>query len=252
MKAAMGNDPCGTATITDIARPTLGPRDLRVQPSPANLLDLPRQYRSPRGVGPGQSGELTETEPSRRSSGSRTSPEKPTRSPELNSVATAVPLADRRLDAMGMLVETTAALERALDAELRLTEGMSLSSYRVLVALANAPYKRLRLSELATEVSLTRGAITRVTDRLETLGFVRRAHHPTDRRGTYSQLTDAGRHALRRATRACLPRLERLLVQPMGEEGLAALVGPLRVIRDNLYQHNDTSSQLADGVQVGQ
>ncbi|MCW5940618.1 MAG: MarR family transcriptional regulator [Fimbriimonadaceae bacterium] len=84
-----------------------------------------------------------------------------------------------------------ARLERALQ------EAGSLSPdvYDVLVTLEYAEGHRLRLSELAQSVLISRSGLTRRLDRLESLGYIRRTTCPRDRRGTYAELTEAGQRA---------------------------------------------------------
>lgn len=67
-----------------------------------------------------------------------------------------------------------------------------LDWYDVLFTLKEAPDYRLRLSELAEKVLLSRSNLTRLIDRLEKAKLLRRESCPTDRRGTYAVLTDAG------------------------------------------------------------
>jgi DNA-binding MarR family transcriptional regulator len=52
------------------------------------------------------------------------------------------------------------------------------------------------LSELADAVALSRSGLTRLVDRLEQAGLLRREPHPHDRRGAYAVLTDAGWEAV--------------------------------------------------------
>lgn len=72
---------------------------------------------------------------------------------------------------------------------------ISLTWYDVLVALWEAPEHRLRLNELARAIVLSRSGLTRLVDRLEAAGLLRREPCPGDRRGAYAVLTPAGREA---------------------------------------------------------
>lgn len=92
---------------------------------------------------------------------------------------------------------------RAISA--RLSEGgprglLPLEHYDVLLPLQRAPdgKNRLRLSELADSVVMTRSGLTRMVDRLEKAGLLRREDCPDDRRGSYAVLTQKGAAALRR------------------------------------------------------
>lgn len=64
--------------------------------------------------------------------------------------------------------------------------------YDVLVALKQAPHQRLRLSELADALLVNRTNVTRLVDRLEKAGLLRREVCQDDRRGAFAVLTPAG------------------------------------------------------------
>jgi DNA-binding MarR family transcriptional regulator len=93
---------------------------------------------------------------------------------------------------------------RALSGELEQADGMSLSSYDVLLQLARAPQRRLRMTELADAVILSPSGLTRLVERLEREGLVARIKSADDARGAYATLTDLGRKRLRKATRTHL------------------------------------------------
>lgn len=73
-----------------------------------------------------------------------------------------------------------------------------LGWYDVLLELRAVPDRRLRMHELARAVVLSRSGLTRLVDRLENAGLLRREPDPTDRRGAYATLTDEGADMLRR------------------------------------------------------
>jgi DNA-binding MarR family transcriptional regulator len=93
---------------------------------------------------------------------------------------------------------------RALSAELEQADRMSMSSYDVLIHLARAPKRRLRMAELAEAVVLSPSGLTRLVERLEREGLVARIKSTDDARGAYATLTDLGRARLRKATRSHL------------------------------------------------
>jgi DNA-binding MarR family transcriptional regulator len=92
-----------------------------------------------------------------------------------------------------------ALLSERVDRDLTAATSLCLGSYKVLDLLHQAPGGRVRLSELAKSVHLTRSGVTRLTNRLEKKGFVRREKHARDRRGMFAVLTVQGREELRRA-----------------------------------------------------
>ena len=64
--------------------------------------------------------------------------------------------------------------------------------YDVLLTLKEAPEYRVRLSDLADRVLLSRSNLTRLLDRLENADLLHREPCPSDRRGTFAVLTEAG------------------------------------------------------------
>lgn len=89
------------------------------------------------------------------------------------------------------LTAHTRLLER-IEQQLAAANLPNLEWYDVLFTLKEAPDHRLRLSELAEKVLLSRSNLTRLVDRLEKAGLLYRKACPSDRRGTYAVLTDAG------------------------------------------------------------
>lgn len=73
-----------------------------------------------------------------------------------------------------------------------------LGWYDVLLELSGASDGRLRMHELARAVVLSRSGLTRLVDRLERAGLLRREPDPADRRGSYATITKDGRAMLRR------------------------------------------------------
>ena len=80
--------------------------------------------------------------------------------------------------------------------------------FEVLLRLARTPGGRLRMSDLAAQTTLTASGLTRVVDRLEDAGLVKREACPTDRRSTYAVLTAEGPRP-HRDRRARAPRAHR-------------------------------------------
>jgi DNA-binding MarR family transcriptional regulator len=102
------------------------------------------------------------------------------------------PLAPHELTAWRGVLEIHARVTQQLDAQMQSEHGLSLSAYEVLMFLADAPEHRLRMSEIADRVLLSRSGCTRLVDRLADQGYVTRCAAGCDGRGLYAQLTDAG------------------------------------------------------------
>lgn len=107
---------------------------------------------------------------------------------------------DPRLEAWATFLRAHAVLTRQLERELQAERGLSLADYDVLVQLALAEGHRLRMSELAERLVLSRSGVTRLVDRLVAQAFVAREACDTDLRGWWAVLTDQGLERLRDAS----------------------------------------------------
>lgn len=83
-------------------------------------------------------------------------------------------------------------LTRKIDKILEAQGLPSLDVYDVLLALEEAPGRRMRMSDLAEAVVLSRSGITRLVDRLEKDGYIERMACKNDRRSLYAAITEAG------------------------------------------------------------
>ena len=110
-----------------------------------------------------------------------------------------------------------------LERELAESTGLSLAWYDVLLQLAEAPQRRLRMAELADRALLSRSGLTRLVDRLQAEGLVRREPSPDDARGTYTILTDAGYRRLRDAAPVHLAGVQRHWLQYFDDPELRQL-----------------------------
>jgi DNA-binding MarR family transcriptional regulator len=107
---------------------------------------------------------------------------------------------DPRLNAWRTFLYAHAQVRRQLERELQAEQSMGLGEYEVLLILAYSPGRRLRMSELADTLALSRSGATRLIDRLEADGLVQRISCDTDRRGAWAELTEAGYGRLREAS----------------------------------------------------
>jgi len=101
-------------------------------------------------------------------------------------------LSDTELSTWRTFLRAHATVTHRLEAELVAEHELPLASYDVLVQLSEAPDRRLRMTELADRVLLSRSGLTRLADRLERDGLISRQACPSDARGTLAVLTDAG------------------------------------------------------------
>ena len=72
---------------------------------------------------------------------------------------------------------------------------LPLHLYDVLFALKNAPAGKLRMGEIADEIAVSRSALSRSVDKLESLGLIAREKCEGDGRGQFAAITKQGRSA---------------------------------------------------------
>jgi DNA-binding MarR family transcriptional regulator len=105
-------------------------------------------------------------------------------------------LTELELRAWRGMLRAHAVLAKALDAQLEATHGLQLSSYEVLMYLADAEGERMRMCDLASSILLSRSGLTRLVDRLAREGLIERVACHDDARGQFAKLTPAGREKL--------------------------------------------------------
>jgi DNA-binding MarR family transcriptional regulator len=140
---------------------------------------------------------------------------------------------DPRLTAMGLLVETYAGLQ-AKFAPVLSAAGLATTDFDVLLRLGRSAGQRLRMTDLATQTALSTSGITRVVDRLEQRGLAVRETCPSDRRGAYAVLTASGRDLIAGVLRQHVRDIDRWFTGLLTEDQLNALLGALRVVRDEV------------------
>jgi DNA-binding MarR family transcriptional regulator len=138
-----------------------------------------------------------------------------------------IPKTSTAIDAFVRLLRAQAAVTRQLSAQLSADHGLSISAYEALLTLARAPDSRLRRVDMAGQLLLTAGGVTRLLDGLERDGFVAREECASDRRVTYAVLTETGRDKLREASKSHTRQIHELLGSPYDEEELTQLVALL-------------------------
>lgn len=142
------------------------------------------------------------------------------------------PEADALITAFGMILEACGALRSVLSHELEAACGIPASWFGVLIRLARSPGGRLRMSELASGVSLTASGATRLVDRIESAGLIRRVACPEDRRVAWTELTPKGRDVLRQALPVHLRGLRERIGAHLSPEEVHLLTDLLRRLRD--------------------
>jgi DNA-binding MarR family transcriptional regulator len=141
----------------------------------------------------------------------------------VTSTEVPVLLTHAELAAWRGLLRVHASMTKALDAELAREHGLPLSSYEVLLFLADAPGGRLRMSDLADGVLLSRSGLTRLVDRMERDGLLRRERCEDDARGYHAAITDKGSALFQRARRTHLDGVRERFLSRLSPDELRTL-----------------------------
>ncbi len=121
------------------------------------------------------------------------------------------PLSALASAAWGGFLRGHALITRQLDADLRTRGGLALSEFEILLHLAWAGGER-RMAQIADDVILTGGGVTRIVARLEKLGLIERRSCPADGRGVFAVLTERGWTKYRAAQKVHLEGVKRLFL----------------------------------------
>lgn len=144
------------------------------------------------------------------------------------------PLDDPRIEAFGMLIETHNEVVNAVSDRVAGKQSVPVPWLSVLIRLARSPEQRLRMTQLAREMTMSTSGLTRLVDRIERAGHVRREPCPEDRRGLLAVLTPEGLEVVTDTAEPHLDVLERHLAAPLSTDELAQLTSLLRRVRDHI------------------
>ncbi|HZN75339.1 MAG TPA: MarR family transcriptional regulator [Micromonosporaceae bacterium] len=138
---------------------------------------------------------------------------------------------DPRITAMGLFTEAFTGLTGRLSAQYA-EHDLSAVEFEVLIRLSRSPNQQLRMTDLAAQTSLSTSGVTRVVDRLERDGLVRRTACPTDRRSSYTVLTRSGQTRLAQVLPGHIALIDEWFTGMLPADELDAMLGALRTIRD--------------------
>ncbi|CAN5308725.1 MarR family transcriptional regulator [soil metagenome] len=114
-------------------------------------------------------------------------------------------------------------LDHRLNRDLQEQSGLTLSDYEILVRLAEEPARRMRMSELAERAMISKSRLSHQITRLADRGLTRRERCPSDRRGSFAVLTDAGYAALEAAAPGHAGSVRAHLIDVLNPEQVCAL-----------------------------
>ncbi|MFE3327559.1 MarR family winged helix-turn-helix transcriptional regulator [Streptomyces sp. NPDC059176] len=140
-------------------------------------------------------------------------------------------------------LHATTLLEDSLDRQLQRDAGMPHVYYGLLVQLAEAPRRRMRMTELAKDAKITRSRLSHAIARLEKNGWVRREDCPSDKRGQNACLTDEGFDVLKKAAPGHVTAVRQALFDRLTPEQVRQLGEITRIMAEGL-QPDGTGADL--------
>ncbi len=152
-------------------------------------------------------------------------------------------LDDQEYRAWRAYLSATRLLASQLDRELQRDANIPHTYYEILVRLSEAPERSLRMSDLADASESSRSRLSHAVARLEKLGWVRREACPTDRRGSFAILTDAGFAALAEAAPGHVEGVRKHLFDKLSREQVQQLAEICDAIADGLREEELVADQ---------
>lgn len=143
-------------------------------------------------------------------------------------------LHDDRVTLWGLFFEVYEGINRRLERELRAEVDIPDGWLEVLLRIGRTPGQAVPMTQLAEMVMFSSGGFTKLADRMEQAGLIRREASPTDRRSHLATLTPEGRAVLDRALAIHVPGLQRHIVDHLTGEQRQQLETILRTLRSGM------------------
>jgi MarR family 2-MHQ and catechol resistance regulon transcriptional repressor len=140
-------------------------------------------------------------------------------------------LDDDRITAYGLLLEAHRRLSQVFERSAEARSGLSSAPIEVLLRVGRSPEGRLRMTDLACQLGLTSGGVTRLVDRVVEAGYIERAACPGDRRVQWVVLTPAGQRKLGEVLDVHLDELQHEFVDRLTPAEMQALTSALDKLR---------------------
>jgi DNA-binding MarR family transcriptional regulator len=139
----------------------------------------------------------------------------------------------KQLAAWRVFIESAWAVIDILDDELQTERNITLGWYDALVHLEGAE-NGLGMTELANRILASKSGLTRVIDKMEAAGLVRRERPPEDRRVVKVFITPAGLDTLHAARAVHHRGIQEHFVQHLNQRELAELATMLEKVREHV------------------
>lgn len=124
--------------------------------------------------------------------------------------------------------------------------GLNHAYFQILVTLSEAPGRSMRMSDLAELTLTSRSRLSHAVARLEEAGWVERRSCPSDKRGSFAAMTDAGFRVLETAARGHVEAVRRNLFDVLSPCQIQQLGEISSVLRDALRAGSAAHCRHAD------
>lgn len=159
-------------------------------------------------------------------------------------------LSDKHLNAWRAVVTSHAAVTERVQKAFAAGDLPPLSWFELLWAVKRTSDGLPKMSELAEWLTLSRGGITKLVDRLQDAGYIERVSCSEDRRSLYAQLTPAGERMVEEMRAVYAAEVERHLSSVSDEEAelLSSVLG--RVTGSTCDAAGDERAKAAPAAEV--
>jgi DNA-binding MarR family transcriptional regulator len=147
-------------------------------------------------------------------------------------------LTEREQRAWRAYIQLAQLLIRQLDRDLH-PFGLSMHDYEILVELAEAPLRRLRMTELADRTAQSRSRLSHQINRMETRGLVGREGCEGDKRGTFAVLTSRGAAVIDEVAPYHVTSVRAHFIDQLDEADLARLTDASEPVLEKLRVSRD-------------
>ncbi|GIH74306.1 MarR family winged helix-turn-helix transcriptional regulator [Planobispora longispora] len=139
-------------------------------------------------------------------------------------------LDEREMAAWTAYLTASHLLERRVEEQLKADAGLTHAQYEILARLSAAPDRRLRMTELARTVVVSKSGLTYQIGQLEKRGLVERATCPSDDRGVLAVLTEQGMRCLERTAPGHVTVVRELLIDLLSPDELEIMARVMRKV----------------------
>lgn len=139
-------------------------------------------------------------------------------------------------------------LHSQLASDLLAESGLSYADYQILVHLSEAADRRVRMSDLAVRLDWSKSRVSHQVARMEARGLVRKEECPSDARGAFAVLTEAGMDQIRSAAPGHVDSVRRHFIDLLDPADLEALTAIARRVLEHLRTQSSCTAALGGGL----